>query len=123
MNHLLDGLDSGTSPSYPPYNIIKTDDDHYVIEVAVAGFSQDEITITEHDGQLEITGTKAASDENQPSFLHRGISSRKFNRSFNLADYVVVKSADMENGILTIGLERLVPEEMKPKTIAINYKS
>lgn len=107
--------------NYPPYNIVKSDDDHYTIEIAVAGFAQGDIDIQVKEGELIITGAK--SDENDTQYLHHGIGTRKFTRTFNLAEYVEVKSADVENGVLSIALERNIPEAMKPKSIAINYKS
>tara|TARA_B100001939_G_scaffold345335_1_gene361646 strand:- start:915 stop:1343 length:429 start_codon:yes stop_codon:yes gene_type:complete len=107
--------------NYPPYNIVKSDDDHYTIEIAVAGFAQGDIDIQVKEGELIITGAK--SDEDDTQYLHHGIGTRKFTRTFNLAEYVEVKSADVENGVLSIALERNIPEAMKPKSIAINYKS
>ena len=107
--------------NYPPYNIVKSDDDNYTIEIAVAGFAQGDIDIQVKEGELIITGAK--SDEDDTQYLHHGIGTRKFTRTFNLAEYVEVKSADVENGILKVALERNIPEAMKPKSIAINYKS
>jgi len=107
--------------NYPPYNIVKSDDDNYTIEIAVAGFAQGDIDIQVKEGELIITGAK--SDEDDTQYLHHGIGTRKFTRTFNLAEYVEVKSAVCENGVLRIALERNIPEAMKPKSIAINYKS
>ena len=107
--------------NYPPYNIVKSDDDNYTIEIAVAGFAQGDIDIQVKEGELIITGAK--SDEDDTQYLHHGIGTRKFTRTFNLAEYVEVKSAVCENGVLSIALERNIPEAMKPKSIAINYKS
>ena len=107
--------------NYPPYNIVKSDDDNYTIELAIAGFGQGDIDIQVKEGELIIKGEKSEDDESQ--YLHHGIGTRKFTRTFNLAEYVEVKSADVENGILRIALERNIPEAMKPKSIAINYKS
>jgi len=107
--------------NYPPYNIIKQDDDNYTIEVAVAGFGQGDIDIQVKEGELIITGAKSVDEESQ--YLHQGIGTRKFTRTFNLAEYVEVKSADCVNGVLSIVLERNIPDAMKPKSIAINYKS
>ena len=107
--------------NYPPYNIVKSDDDNYTIELAIAGFGQGDIDIQVKEGELIIKGEKSEDEESQ--YLHHGIGTRKFTRTFNLAEYVEVKSADVENGILKIALERNIPEAMKPKSIAINYKS
>ena len=107
--------------NYPPYNIIKQDDDNYTIEVAVAGFGQGDIDIQVKEGELIITGAKSVDEESQ--YLHQGIGTRKFTRTFNLSEYVEVKSADCVNGVLSIVLERNIPDAMKPKSIAINYKS
>ena len=107
--------------NYPPYNIVKSDDDNYTIELAIAGFGQGDIDIQVKEGELIIKGEKSEDEESQ--YLHHGIGTRKFTRTFNLAEYVEVKSADVENGILKVALERNIPEAMKPKSIAINYKS
>lgn len=120
FDSLLGRLDHNQS-NYPPYNIVKSDDDNYTIEIAVAGFAQGDIDIQVKEGELIITGAK--SDEDDTQYLHHGIGTRKFTRTFNLAEYVEVKSADVENGVLSIALERNIPEAMKPKSIAINYKS
>jgi len=122
FDSMLSRIDNSTSNNYPPYNIIKKDDDNYVIEVATAGFAEGEIDVQVNDGQLIVTGEKAET-ETEVNYLHQGIGTRKFVRSFQLAEYVEVKSATVENGILVVTLERLVPETMKPKSIAITYKS
>ena len=120
FDSLLGRLDHNQS-NYPPYNIVKSDDDNYIIEIAVAGFAQGDIDIQVKEGELIITGAK--SDEDDTQYLQHGIGTRKFTRTFNLAEYVEVKSAVCENGVLSIALERNIPEAMKPKSIAINYKS
>jgi len=122
FDSMLSRIDNSTSTNYPPYNIIKKDDDNYVIEVATAGFAEGEIDVQVNDGQLIVTGEKAET-ETEVNYLHQGIGTRKFVRSFQLAEYVEVKSATVENGILVVTLEREVPETMKPKSIAITYKS
>lgn len=122
FDSMLSRIDSTTSTNYPPYNIIKKDEDNYVIEVATAGFAEGEIDVQVNDGQLIITGEKAEG-EAEVNYLHQGIGTRKFVRTFQLAEYVEVKSATVENGILVVSLEREVPETMKPKSIAITYKS
>jgi molecular chaperone IbpA len=104
--------------NYPPYNIEKVGDDRYRVALAVAGFSDNDITITVEANQLSVTGKKAEVDDK--TILYRGIAHRSFIRRFSLADFVVVKDAKLSNGLLTIELERQVPEAMKPRRIAIN---
>lgn len=106
--------------NYPPYNIVKTGEESYKIEVAVAGFGEKDLDINVHEGELIIKGDKESEEEE--NFLHQGISSRKFIRKFNLADYVEVVDATVVNGILTVSLKRELPEAAKPKSIAINFK-
>lgn len=105
--------------SYPPYNIRVTSEDHYRITMAVAGFSEDEISITSEQNRLLVTGNSADEAEEQGEYLHRGIATRSFERRFNLADHVRVMGASLENGLLHIDLEREIPEAMKPRTIRI----
>ena len=107
--------------NYPPYNIVKQSDDSFAIELAVAGFKDGEISITTERNQLTVKGEQAVDLDSQIEYLHRGISARSFSRTWTLADHVEVAGAKSENGILTISLERKVPEEQKPMTIAINY--
>jgi molecular chaperone IbpA len=104
--------------NYPPYNIVKLTEDNFLIEIAVAGFSEGEIDINLDNRVLTIKGTKATSAN---EYLHKGISDRDFVREFTLAEYVEVAYAVQKDGILTINLERIIPEEKKPKTIAITY--
>lgn len=109
--------------NYPPYNMIKHSDDSYSIELAVAGFGEGDVELTLNKNVLVIDGIHPGSSEDDPTeYLHRGISSRNFARSFTLAEHVEVKAATVLNGILTIDLERKVPESAKPKAIAITYK-
>jgi len=110
-----------TNTNYPPYNIVKESEDRFAIEVAVAGFSEGEVSIEIENRVLTISGNKIHDLDNPKEYLHRGISNRNFVREFSLAEHVEVKSAINENGILSIGLERIIPEEYKPKKIAINY--
>jgi|TARA_B110000902_G_scaffold212938_1_gene244231 molecular chaperone IbpA len=107
-----------TSTGFPPYNISKGGDLTYVIEMALAGFSKKDIEIEVADGTLTIRSTK--ENEESEETLHRGISYRKFNRKFTLADDIVVNEASLENGMLRIDLERIVPEEKKPRIIKVN---
>ena len=104
--------------NYPPYNIERLSDDRYRISVAVAGFSPDEISVTAEQNVVTIEGGKTEKTERE--FLYRGISTRHFKRQFNLADYVQVKGAIFDNGLLKIELVREIPEAMKPRRIAIN---
>lgn len=128
FDNIFDELQRVTTQrdNYPPYNVLKIDEDHFTIEVAVAGFQEGDISITVEKNILTIKGEQAIKvykeDELEPEYLHRGISSRNFARTFTLADHVEVVGAKAENGILMIELERKVPEEQKPKTIAITYK-
>nr|WP_298687488.1 Hsp20 family protein [uncultured Dongia sp.] len=105
--------------AYPPYNIEQASEDSYRITMAVAGFTDAEITITAQENQLVVTG-KPAKDEQPKSYLHRGIAGRAFERRFELADHIRVTGASLANGLLSIDLKREVPEAMKPRTIAIN---
>ena len=105
-------------PAYPPYNIARRDANEYRITMAVAGFGEDDLEITVTDNELVIKGARGVEDSNK-KLLHRGIASRAFERSFQLAEYIVVSGAKLENGLLEIGLARELPEAMKPRKIAI----
>lgn len=106
------------SATWPPYNIEKVADDQYRISMAVAGFTPDEIELTQHDTALLITG-QWTGQEGERQYLHRGIAARTFRQTFNLADHVKVVGAALENGLLTVELKREVPEALKPRRIAI----
>lgn len=106
------------SPSYPPYNIEKTGDDAYRITIAVAGFTDDELTIEARDGQLVIAGKKAEA-EAETTYLHRGIATRAFEKRFQLADHVRATDAVTQNGLLHVDLLREIPEALKPRKIEI----
>ena len=122
ITRVLDQIDHTSQTNYPPYNIIKYDENTFEVQVAVAGFSEGEIEVSVKDGNLVITGEKAPEAQMVGTeYLHQGISARRFARSFGLADYVEVVDATSRDGILTVRLERRLPEAMKPKTIAINY--
>jgi molecular chaperone IbpA len=103
---------------YPPYNIEKTGEDDYVLTMAVAGFGPDDIEVTARENTLTVAG-KAPQAEEGRSFLHRGIAGRAFERRFVLADHIVVQGARLENGLLHVELQRVVPEALKPRRIAI----
>lgn len=112
--------DSVTS-GYPPYNIEMLGENRYAITLAVAGFDQSELDITTEKGVLTVRGKKAKEEERR--YLHQGIANRAFERKFNLADYVEVTGADLNNGLLTIRLVKEVPDAMKPRRISINQGS
>ena len=103
---------------YPPYNIERSDDTHYRITLAVAGFREKDLSVETQNGVLTVSGR--SEETGQGNFLYRGIAGRHFERSFQLAEHVEVRSAKLENGLLQIDLERMIPEEMKPRRIAIN---
>jgi molecular chaperone IbpA len=105
--------------AYPPYNIERTGEETYRISMAVAGFGEDDITITTQDNQLIIAG-KVAKDEDDKSYLYRGIAGRAFERRFTLADHIRVNGASLVNGLLHVELVREVPEAMKPRQVKIN---
>ena len=110
-----------STPAYPPYNIEKTGENEYRIAMAVAGFSMDDMDITVENNRLTVSGSKDKSDSDDgPSYLYRGIATRNFTQEFNLADHIEVKDATLENGMLVITLQREIPEDKKPRKIAIN---
>jgi molecular chaperone IbpA len=109
--------------NYPPYDIVKTGEETYEIRLAVAGFTLADIDVELKDGQLIINGGQIADDALDAEYLHHGISRRSFIRTFQLSDYVEVKDAVMKDGILTVKLERVIPDSAKPKKIAITYQN
>jgi molecular chaperone IbpA len=122
FDRVFDLLDSAFTAAqgdegYPPFNIVKTGDTSYRIELAVAGFGPADLSIVAQENVLTISGSKNANQ--QPLYLHHGIASRAFERRFNLADYVKVASANLINGLLTIDLAREIPEAMRPRQIQI----
>lgn len=126
FDRLVDLIDesarwAGEDNHYPPYNIERTDEDHYQISLALAGFCLEEVSITAEHNVLTVEGRKAENAEKtERQYLYQGISARPFRRVFNLADYVEAKGATFEGGLLKIELVREVPEAMKPRRIAIN---
>ena len=112
-------MDLTRDSGYPPYNIRKDNELQYSIEIALAGFSKDDIEVEVTDGQLVIRSKDNEKDEDSDSFVHKGIARRSFSRSFSLADDVVVKGADLKDGMLIIDLERVIPDEKKPRLIQI----
>lgn len=111
---------SKSDGNYPPHNVVRLDDTHYVIEVAVAGFDQDEINIELKDNVLTVRGEQAEKQQ-VIEYLHKGISTRNFVRTFPLAEHIEVRGATVQNGILAVALEQIVPEEHKPKKIEITF--
>jgi len=122
FDRLVEDFQSFNNAGYPPYNVEKSGDDKYQITLALAGFIREDLKIDVTEGTLSITGEKkeADTDDDGIEYLHKGIANRSFTRSWKLAEYVEVVQAKMENGMLYIQLERIVPEEKKPKHIEIN---
>jgi molecular chaperone IbpA len=119
LTRLVDTAAAGQdSQSYPPYNIEKTGDDTYRLTMAVAGFRPEDLDLTVKDNTLIVSG-RVANDGPKAEILYRGIAGRAFERRFVLADHIVVEGADVENGLLHVGLKRIVPEALKPRKIAI----
>jgi molecular chaperone IbpA len=114
---MLDGFES--APGYPPYNIERTGENDYRITIAVAGFGEGDLSIEAKDNTLTVKGAKQTKDEQTGEVLYQGIAARAFERVFQLADYVVVKAAKLENGLLHVDLVREIPEAKKPRQIPI----
>lgn len=121
FDRVLDALEAArrveSIDKWPPYNISKIGEDDYRITMAVAGFTQNDVTVTQERNMLVVSGEKTGEDNGQ--YLHRGINGRAFQRRFELADHVKVSDASLVNGLLTIELKRELPEEMKPRRIAV----
>jgi molecular chaperone IbpA len=105
--------------NYPPHNIVKYSDTHYSIEVAVAGFTKEEITVEVDQDQLTILGTKAVDVNDSKEYLHRGLAARDFEQTFTLAEYMNVVGAEVKDGMLKISIERIIPEALRPRQIEI----
>ena len=118
FNELNQQFANSKSQGYPPYNIAQMDDDEYMISVAVAGFGMDNLDVTQDGSELLVTGTAPEGNEDT-TYLHKGIGSRSFKRTFTLADHVHVENATLDLGMLNIHLVREVPEELQPKKISI----
>lgn len=128
LNRALIGFDSlfndverrfaNSVPNYPPYNVLKHDDDHFEIEVAVAGFDKEDVSIEVDQNLLTIKGNRA-KDEDAGKYVYRGLAARDFERTFTLAEHIIVGDAELTNGILRVKLTREVPEALKPRLIAI----
>ncbi len=114
-----------SSSNYPPYNIVQISEDEYMISLAVAGFGLDNLSVTKDKKFLIIEGKEYQPDSEKivPNYLHKGISNRDFRREFQLADHVEISNAHLELGILSVHLKREIPEDAKPKSIAITYTS
>ncbi len=122
MASLLDSVARDAKPSYPPYNIEQVEENQYRITMAVAGFSENELEITSEQNTLVISG-RQDDDSADRNYLYRGIAARNFERKFQLAEHVRVTDARLENGLLHVALERVIPEAMKPRTIEIGTGS
>jgi len=121
FDHLLNELDyvaKHATDNYPPHNILKTGDHDYLIELAVAGFSKDELSIEVKDRTLTVTGEHESKGR---EYIHRGISTKKFKRTFRLSEYVQVHGADLVDGVLSVKLKVVIPEEMRPRKIEIGH--
>lgn len=121
FDDLFNMATSHNSSSYPPYNILKEDETHYTIEVAVAGFTENDLEVTLDGNKLSIVG-KVEKDSEAKKFLYRGIANRNFSHTFTIADNVEVSDVSLEDGMLVISLEKYVPEEEKPKKLTISKK-
>ncbi len=122
--NLLDQTSAESAPGYPPYNIERTGENDYRVSVAVAGFAENELNIELKENTLTIKGEKQAkTEEKSGEVLYQGIAARAFERVFQLADFVQVKGAALENGLLHVDLVRVIPEAKKPRQIPINGKS
>jgi molecular chaperone IbpA len=118
FDRLFDMLENSVRTDWPPYNIEKTSENEYRIVMAVAGFGSDEVELTQHGPELTVVGQKKP-EENGRQVLHRGLATGNFKQAFKLADYVKVANATLQDGLLSIHLAREIPEEMKPRRIAV----
>lgn len=128
FDRLADMIDTAakqeTGVAYPPYNIEQVSEHEYLIELAVAGFSESDMDVEIQENVLSVAGKRAVNDTQEArNFLHRGIAERSFERRFHLADHIQVRDARLENGLLTIRLEREVPEAKKPRRIEVNGRT
>lgn len=130
LNRALIGFDSmfnnferrfanSIQTNYPPHNVVKIDDNNYEIQVAVTGFNKDEVTVELDQNILVITASRESEEEK--TFIHRGLAQRNFVKHFPLAEHIEVNGAEQKNGVLTIKLERIVPESLKPRRIEISH--
>lgn len=119
LAQLVDGLQEAAPTTFPPYNIEKTGADAYRVTIAVAGFAPSDLDVTVRDNTLIVSGRVRESGSEKVATLYRGIAGRSFERRFALADHIVVENAGLDNGLLHVGLKRVVPEALKPRRIAI----
>ena len=120
FNDVERGFVNSVQNNYPPYNILKTSDDNYTLEIAVTGFKKEEITVELNQGQLVISGThQTQTNDHEVEYLHRGLAARDFERRFTLADHMEVGDAEVADGLLRVYIKRIVPEALKPRVIAI----
>jgi molecular chaperone IbpA len=119
FDRYFNGHFANTNGNYPPHNIVKYDETHYGIEIAVAGFSKEEITVEVDQDQLTVTGRRLNQADSRFEYLHRGLAARDFEQTFTLAEYMEVKAAEVKDGMLVIEIERVVPEALKPRQILI----
>ena len=119
LARMLDEASTFETPAYPPYNIERRGEDEYLISLAIAGFSSDDVNIEVKGNDLTVTGKKNEKPDGKKEYLHQGIAGRSFQQTFQLADHVEVKGAELTEGLLQISLQRVVPEALKPRTIAI----
>lgn len=117
LERLIEGSQPVQQTTFPPHNIVKIDDNRYVVELAVAGFAKDEIDIEFNDGTLTIRGEKKSKDD--VTYLYRGIATRTFTKSIRLIDTIEIRGAEFKDGILKIGLENVIPDHKKPRKIVI----
>jgi molecular chaperone IbpA len=117
LSRLMGVHNNSLNASYPPYNVIKEDEDNFTVELALAGYSKTDIDVKVEEGTVVVSGE--IEDKSPETYVHKGIANRKFTRSFALGEYMEVQSAAFNNGMLSIKVERIVPEDKKPKTIKI----
>ena len=120
LENARNGNSTRTNNTYPPHNVIRIDEDNYEIELAVAGFDESDIEVTYKDNVLSIEGNKDSKEQSE--YVHQGISNRKFAKTFNLSEHIEIRGADLVNGILSVRLERVIPEDQKPQIIKIGSK-
>lgn len=120
FDRLLGLLETASEQGYPPYNIERSDENNYRVTIAVAGFAEKDLSVDVKDRVLTVSGKREEAEKTGAAYLHQGIAGRAFERSFQLAEHVEVRGARLENGLLHVDLERIVPEEKKPRRIVIN---
>jgi len=119
FDHIFNQHLQPANSNYPPHNIVKYSDSEYAIEVAVAGFTKEEITVEVDQDQLVVRGIQSTKDDSTKEYLHKGLASRDFEQSYTLAEYMEVKDAEVKDGMLIVKIERIVPEALKPRVINI----